>query len=54
MRSWILETENSTECSSDELQQGGKKLTLITPGRLYGDFKNHKLEKIVTVGREKK
>jgi hypothetical protein len=47
VRSWISETENSTECSSDELQQGGKKLTTRgqnSQGTLYGDVMNHKLD----------
>jgi hypothetical protein len=54
MRSWILETENSTECSADELQQEGKKLTpvglkQVPPGRLW----RCKLEKMSLLGKKR-
>ena len=54
-RSWISEVQNLSESSSDDLQlpakptaPRGPKHNL--PGRLSGDFRIHKLEKIVAGG----
>ena len=44
-RSWISEVQNRSESNSDELQM---------PSRVSGDFRIHKLEKVLVVGREKR
>ena len=51
-RSWISEVRNRSESSSDDLQLSEKQTTPRgpkenPPGRLSGDFRIHKLEKIV-------
>ena len=58
-RSWISEVQNKIKSSSDDLQltqkqttQRGPKQDL--PGRLSGDFRIHKLGKIVAGGEGKK
>ena len=58
-RSWILEVQNRSECSSDDLQLPKKQVTPRGPkqdlqGRLSRDFRIHKLEKIVAGGDGKK
>ena len=58
-RSWISEVQNQSESSSDDLQLPEKKTTLTgpkedLPGRLSRDFRKHKLEKLLLVGREKR
>ena len=50
-RSWISEVQNQSESNSDDLQLPEKQTTprepkQDPPGRLYGDFRIHKLEKI--------
>jgi len=57
-RSWISEVQSRSESSSDDLQLPEKQTTprgskQNPPGRLSGDFRIHKLEKIVG-GREGK
>jgi len=57
-RSWILEVQNRSESNSDDLQLPEKQITprgpkQDPPGRLSNNFRIHKLEKIVVVGREK-
>ena len=54
-RSWISEVQNQSESSSDDLQLPEKPTTPRNPkhnlpGRLSGDFRIHKLEKIVAGG----
>jgi len=54
-RSWISEVQNRSESSSDELQLPEKPTTSKgpkqdLPDRLSGDFRIHKLEKIVASG----
>ena len=54
-RSWISEVQNQSESSSDDLQLPEKQTTprgpkQDLPDRLSGDFKIHKLEKIVGGG----
>ena len=51
-RSWISEAQNRSESSSDDLQLPGPKHD--PPCRFPGDFRIHKLEKILVVGREKR
>jgi len=58
-RSWISEVRNRSESNSDDLQlpdkqtkPSGPKQDL--PGRLSGDIRIHKLEKIVGVGEGKR
>jgi hypothetical protein len=51
--------KNPSECTSGELEQAENEPTLRrptqdAPGRLSGDFQNHKLEKIVGAGQGKK
>jgi hypothetical protein len=51
-RSWISEVQISAKSNSDELQMPEKQTTprvpkLDPPGRHSGDFRTHKLEKIV-------
>jgi len=58
-RSWISEVQNWSESNSDDLQLPEKQTTprwptQDPPGRLSGDFKLHKLEKIVGGGEGKK
>ena len=58
-RSWISEVQNRSESSSDDLQWPEKKITprgpkQKIPGRLSGDFRIHKHEKIVAGGEGKK
>jgi len=58
-RSWISEVQNRSESSSDDLQWLEKKITprgpkQEMPGRLSGDFRIHKLEKIDAGGEGKK
>ena len=50
-RSWISEVQNRSESSSDDLQLPERQTTprgpkQDLPGRLSGDFRIHKLEKI--------
>ena len=57
-RSWISEVRNRSESNSDDLQLPEKQITprgpkQDPPGRLSNNFRIHKLEKIVVVGREK-
>jgi len=49
-RSWISEVQNCSDSNSDDLQLPEKQTTpkgpkQDLPGRLYGDFRIHKLEK---------
>jgi len=58
-RSWISEVQNRSESSSGELQLPERQTTprgpkQDPPGRLSGDFRIHKLEKIVGVGEGKR
>jgi len=58
-RSWISEVQNCSECNSDDLQLPEKQTTprgpkQDPPGRLSGDFRIHKLEKIVGGGEGKR
>jgi len=58
-RSWISEVQNRNESSSDERQLPEKQTTQSgpkqdPPGRLSGDFRIHKLEKIVGSGEGKR
>jgi hypothetical protein len=58
-RSWILEVQITAKSNSDDFQMPKKQTTprgpkLGPPGRLSGDFRTHKLEKIVAGGKEKK
>ena len=58
-RSWISEVQNQSECNSDDLQLPEKQTTPSgpkqdRPGRLSGDFRIHKLEKIGGGGERKK
>ena len=58
-RSWISEVQNQSESISDDLQWPEKKITRRgpkhkTPGRLSGDFRIHKLKKIVAGGEGNK
>jgi len=51
-RNWVSEAHNRSESSSDDLQLPEKQITprrpnQDPPGRLSGDFRIHKLEKIV-------
>jgi len=57
-RSWISEVQNRSESNSDDLQLPEKQTTprgpkKDLPGRLFGDFRIHKLEKIVAGGEGK-
>lgn len=57
-RSWISETKNPTESSSDELQQAEEEPIprgpeQDYPGRLSGSFSRCKLEKIIVPGQGK-
>jgi hypothetical protein len=59
VRSWISEVQITAKSNSDDLQMPKKQTTqrgpkLDPPGRLSGDFKTHKLEKIVAGGKGKK
>jgi hypothetical protein len=57
-RFWISEVQNRSESNSDDqlpekqTPPWGSKQDL--PGRLSGDFRIHKLEKIFVVGRKKR
>jgi len=58
-RSWISEVQNRSKSSSDDLQLPEKPTTprgpkQDPPGRLTGDLRIHKLEKIVAGGEGKK
>jgi hypothetical protein len=58
-RSWISEVQIPAKSNSDDHQMPKKQTTptgpkLDPPGRLSGDFRTHKLEKIVAGGKEKK
>ena len=57
-RSWISEVQGRSESNSDDLQlpekQTPKGPKQDLPGRLCGDFRIHKLEKIFGVGEGKK
>jgi len=58
-RFWISEVQNRSESSSDDLQLPEKQTTprgpkQDPPGRLSGDFRIHKLEKIVGGGEGKR
>ena len=58
-RSWISEVQITTKSNSDDLEMPEKQTTprgpkLDPPGRLSGDFRTHKLEKIVAGGKGKK
>jgi len=58
-RSWISEVQNQSESNSDDLQLPEKQTTprgpkQDPPGRLSGDFRIHKLEKIVGGGEGKR
>jgi hypothetical protein len=49
-RSWISEFQNQSESNSDDIQLPEKQTTprgpkQDPPGRLFGDFRIHKLEK---------
>ena len=51
-RSWISKVQNLSESNSDDLQLPEKQITprgpkQDSPGRLFGDFRIHKLEKII-------
>ena len=57
-RSWVSEVQNQSESSSNDLQLPEKQTTprgpkQDPPGRLSGDFRIHKLEKIVAGGEGK-
>jgi len=54
--SWISEVQNTIESSSDDLHLPEKQTTprgpkQDLPGKLYGGFRIHKLEKIVAGGK---
>jgi hypothetical protein len=57
-RSWISEVQITAMSNSDDLQMPKKQTPrepkLDPPGRLSGDFRIHKPEKIVAGGKEKK
>jgi len=58
-RSWISEVQNQSESNSDDLQLPEKQTTprgpkQDPPGRLSGDFRIHKLEKIAGGGEGKR
>jgi len=58
-RSWISEVQNRSESNSDDLQLPEKQTTprgpkQDPPDRLSGDFRIHKLEKIVGGGEGKR
>jgi hypothetical protein len=58
-RSWISDVQITAKSNSDALQMPEKQTTPRGPkldpsGRLSGDFRTHKLEKIVAGGKEKK
>jgi hypothetical protein len=58
-RSWISEVQITTKSNSGDLQMPEKQITRrgpkeYPPGRLSGDFRTHKLEKIVSGGKGKK
>jgi hypothetical protein len=58
-RSWISEVQITTKSNSGDLQMPKKQATprgpkLDPPGRLSGDFRTHKLEKIVVGGKGNK
>jgi hypothetical protein len=58
-RFWISEVQNRSESNSNDLQLSEKQTTprgpkQDPPGRLSGDFRIHKLEKIVGGGKGKK
>jgi len=58
-RSWISEVQNRSESNTDDLQLPEKRTTPSgpkrdPPGRLSGDFRTHKLEKIVGGGEGKR
>jgi len=58
-RSWISEVQNRSESNSDDLQMPEKQTPprgpkQDPPGRLSGDFRIHKLEKIVGGGEGKR
>jgi hypothetical protein len=58
-RSWISELQITVESNSDYLQMPKKQTTPIgpkldPPGRLSGDFRTQKLEKIVAGGKGEK
>ena len=58
-RSWISEVQNQSESNSDELQLPEKQTTTSVPkqdppDRLSGDFRIHKLEKILGDGEGKR
>jgi len=58
-RSWISEVQITAKSNSDDLQMPEKQTTpngpkLDSPGRLSGDFRTHKLEKIVAGGKGEK
>jgi len=52
----MFEVQNQSESSSDDLQLPGKQRgpNQDLPGRLSGDFRIYKLEKIVTGGEGKR
>ena len=58
-RSWISEVQTTAKSNSDDLQMPEKQTTprgpkLDPPGRLSGDFRKHKLQKIVAGGKGEK
>ena len=58
-RSWISEVQITAKSNSDDLQMPEKQTTprvpkLDPPGRHSGDFRTHKLEKIVAGGKGEK
>ena len=58
-RSWISEVQNQSESNSDDLQLPEKQTTPRVPkqdpsGKLSGDFRIHKLEKIFGGGEGKR
>ena len=58
-RSWISEVQNRSESNTDDLQLPEKQTTPSGPkqnpkGKLSGDFRTHKLEKIVGGGEGKR
>jgi hypothetical protein len=55
-RSWISQVQITAKSNSDNFQMPEKQTTprgpkLDPPGRLSGDFRTHKLEKIVAGGK---
>ena len=57
-RSWISEVQITAKSNSDDLQMPEKQTTprgpkLDPPGKLSGDFRTHKLGKIVAGGKGK-